>query len=674
MENIFAFLLALTAAEPDTAYFDTLLAKGEGAPVVATNCRDSLAPGEIEGQTIFCGTVTVPEDHDAPDNGQTVDLAFAILKSHTSYPSPDPVVYLHGGPGIGNIGGGLAAMDQFFGAFRETRDVVIFDQRAAGVSSDSVTCHQQLTRNISQILVGETAGVEADGAGKPVATDFLRDCLEEIVADGTDLSKYNTRQNAMDVPMILRAMGYDQWNLYGISYGTKLTLEVMRSAPEGTRAAVIDGVAPPWVKLYNTLALPLAESMARLVQDCAADDICAEAYPDLGRVLREVIAQMTAGETMIEGAPVPPQFLLSVIAKRNDRHNLGSLTPYLPAIIYELYNGDEIPTLEMVVEDWEFSVPQPDAATIIETRADTLTEQQTQLLDLALKDAEIIETATEALDNAIADLRKQLRRDRELGAMPGLFDAELSAAIPDTITSPEAARTVLEDYASLRLSPPSRARLTEFVAAHFDGPHLGRLLALVEAMTEAEIASIFGFAAETVRARTVGFQQDNIDISLYACQEDLPYNSLSGYENTTAAQPYDVSSLFDPAAENFYAICGAFAPAPRENWHEVVHSDIPTVSIGSGWDIQTAASWAKEATRGLSNAQHFFMAEAGHGALVYAPCVGELAVAFFNDPSRQLDSSCEEATQVPAFHVAPWVDKADAQDAEVEETPTEETE
>ncbi|MGK7753188.1 MULTISPECIES: alpha/beta fold hydrolase [unclassified Roseovarius] len=658
MEDIIALLMALTAPEPDGRYFETLLARGEGAPVEIVSCRDPMAMSEIVGETILCGTVTVPEDHDAPENGQSVDLAFAILRSETTYPAPDPLVYLHGGPGIGNLNSGLSFMADAFAPFRANRDVIIFDQRAAGISSGSVVCYEQIAQNVSQVITEETGALEADPEGNPVVSQFLKDCLSEIEADGTDLSKYNTRQNALDVPMILTALGYEEWNLYGISYGTKLTLEVLRTAPEGVRSAVIDGVAPPWVRLYDTLTLPLAESMQRLVEDCAADMVCDMAYPDLGEVLRDVIARSKAGDLVVDGATIPPQLVLNFFSQRNDRFNLGSLTPYIPAMVYELHRGDDTPTIEMVVKDWDFSVPQPDADAVLAARRDDLTEQQMHLLQMALGDAAIIDDATTALGIAVADLRRQLRRDRVLGPMPGLFDAELSAAVPDTIVTSDAARATLEGYSALQLGAPTRERLSMFVETHFEGPHLARLLAIVEAMTDEEIAAVYADAAQSVQTHTLEFQQNSIDLMLYACQEDMPYNTMEGYRQTSAEQPFDVTAFFDGAAAGVYTVCTAFTPTQRENWHEVVESDIPTVSIGSGWDTQTAASWAKEATRGLTNAQHFFIAEAGHGALAYVDCVGDMTAAFVNDPTRTLDNSCVEATAVPAFHIAPRVDTA----------------
>ncbi|WP_111431455.1 alpha/beta hydrolase [Rhodobacteraceae bacterium DSL-40] len=655
-----AFLAALIAPEPDSRHFAPLLDGGPVAatPITITPCRRPLAPTEIERQTVICGTVTVPEDHDAADGTNSVELSFAILRSHSTYPAEDPVAYLHGGPGMGNLHSGLAGLARVFDKFRTNRDVVIFDQRAAGISSSSVACQDALTANVVDIALDRASLAEQDEDAAFAPTTLLTGCLAELAENGTDISRYNTRQNALDVPVVMQALGYESWNLYGISYGTKLTLEVLRTAPEGTRSAVIDGVAPPIVKLYDTLALPFSEATQRLVDDCAADAACAAAYPDLGRVISEVIALASEGKLTFDGETLPPATPLTFIAARNENPLKGSLTPYLPAMFYELHREGERPTLELVVGDWKMAPPLPTVETLQAQASAALTEPQMEALSQALKNAQVSDMAGEAFGLAVTELRAKLRRDRELGPLPSLLDAELSAALPDTIATPEAAAAAAKEYAALKIGDPTRERLMAFIEKNFDGPHLGRLLRIVEAMTESEISAVYSDLREAVERRTLDFQQ-SVDLLLYACQEDIPYNNLQGYDAVTAALPFDFSAMTDSAAAEIFASCSAFKPVERTDFHAVVESDIPVLSIGSGWDVQTAASWAESATEGLSNARSVFIAEAGHGAILYQPCVGDMTAAFFNDPGRDLDDGCERASAVPAFYIAPWVGKED---------------
>jgi hypothetical protein len=46
--------------------------------------------------------------------------------------------------------------------------------------------------------------------------------------------------------------------------------------------------------------------------------------------------------------------------------------------------------------------------------------------------------------------------------------------------------------------------------------------------------------------------------------------------------------------------------------------------------------------------------EAGHGALIYQPCVSEMGVAFIDNPKRRFDNSCAESIKID-WHIAPWV-------------------
>lgn len=661
MEQILSILMALTAPEPDSSYFNHLLQGGvDGqAPVTITACPRPLARSEVERETAICGLVTVPEDHDDPNNGETVDLSFAILRANTTYPLADPLVYLHGGPGMGNLAGGIEGLAGLFGKFRETRDVIAFDERAAGLSSGSIACYEAMTTSIDAILTGEVDVLGEGGDGAPQVSDFFAACLEEIATEGTDLTKYNTRQNALDVPAVLRALGYEEWNIYGISYGTKLTMEVLRQSPEGTRSVVIDGVAPAWIPTYDTLAVPPSESMQRLVEDCAAEPACAEAYPDLGDVIRDVMARANAGEIMMDGEAIPSAAVTMAFEQRNiPRPHSESLTPYLPAIFYEFHRGGDMPTVDMVYDEWRFTPPAPTAGSLEASLAETLTAEQTGTLRYALKDAEIVTAANAALDLAVDELRSQLRRDRELGPLPSLFDAELSSALPDSVNTPERARAALRDYARLQSGTPSRERLVEFVTTHFDGPHLSRLQSIVTAMTEQELAAVFDYVAEEIQLGALKFQQ-SIDLQVYVCQEDFPFNTMEGFKSVSADLPFDFGAQFEDVAQQLYNSCEVFQQVERDNWHDVVKSDVPTLSIGSGWDVQTAASWAVEATQGLTNAQSFLIAEAGHGAIIYQPCVRDLTAAFVDDPMRVLDDSCERAAAVPLFYIAPWVKTAE---------------
>ncbi len=290
-------LIAALSGPPSHDPFAGLKAEAArpGTVVSIEACPRPFPAGEIEGVTLICGRVKVPEDPAKPD-GKMLPLAFGIFRTTSLFPEPDPLVYLEGGPG-GSSFSILNKIRDAFAPWRDRRDVVFYDQRSAGLSGGSVQCARALTQSVVEIArPGSTANI--DGVPAP---ELMKACVAELEAQGVPLALYNTTQNARDLPLIVKALGYADYNIYGISYGSKLALEVMRSAPQGVRSVIIDGVAPPWIKLYDLQAKKAEEAIQNVVDQCAADKVCNDAYPDLGRIFVEALNKAADGEVRFRG-------------------------------------------------------------------------------------------------------------------------------------------------------------------------------------------------------------------------------------------------------------------------------------------------------------------------------------------------------------------------------------
>tara|TARA_B100000378_G_scaffold171878_1_gene138553 strand:+ start:78 stop:2480 length:2403 start_codon:yes stop_codon:yes gene_type:complete len=651
-----AMLAALSAPGALDTHFPAVAAGGLDpvVPVAITSCPRPIGIEEIEGQSIICGLVSVPEDHEAAD-GKHIDLFFTVLKSHSSVPEPDPVVYLHGGPGAGTMES-LEGVAQVFDPFRQTRDVIMWDQRAAGLSSQTVTCFEAINQSFLDIAInGPQEGdpsVTSAADGSP--GEDMTTCLEELRTAGVDIAKYNTCQNAMDVPAILGTLGYDTYNLYGISYGTKLTLEVMRSAPAGLRAAIIDGVASPAIRLYDTLAAPVDEALMRLAEDCAENPACNEAYPQLDRVIGEVLAKAASGDLVIEGAPLNVDMVISPLVIRNQSYRTPSITPYLPAYFYELNGDGPMPTVELLFKNG-FVMPVVSEADVV-AAAKGLSDSQQALAANAVSDIVIQQRAARSLRDVVHDLKNAVEDETINGPLAYLFDQELSkAAVPMVKADTSIAAGMVADYASLQTAPPDKQLLRDFVETYFDGAVLARLEALISAMSDSEVDATFDAIARESFEFTGAFIK-SVDLLIYACQEDIPYNSPEGYEQVVASLQYpDLDQMTVSSVASLYADCTLFEQLPETGFHEPVTADVPTLAFGSAWDVQTAQSWAADAAATLTNAQSFLIHEAGHGALIFKKCVADMAVAFFNDPARRFDDRCTDATKLKNYHIASWV-------------------
>ena len=275
-----------------------------------TPCVFPVPLGEIEGETIDCGTFFTPQDYNEPD-GLQVEIAFAVLYSTSENPLPDPVIYLEGGPG----GSALSGVDDWATfEMRETRDIILFDQRGAGYSYPRLYCAD----------IDETD---------------LTACREQLESEGVDLADYNTINNARDTNELLLALGYEEWNLFGISYGTRLALTIMRDYPQGIRSVIIDSVYPPVVDAYEEEMVGGAGSFLLMFADCVADDACNTAFPDLENRFYALIDSLNeapitlADETVIDGS--------GLINMMFQWFYDSTIIPYLPLMIDELANGGQ---------------------------------------------------------------------------------------------------------------------------------------------------------------------------------------------------------------------------------------------------------------------------------------------------------------------------------------------
>ncbi len=290
---------------------------------------------------LFCGDLVVPQDRGDANSG-TIRLRFAVFPAWGEGEiAPDPVVYLEGGPG-GDL---LTAMPWSYYTvepFNERRPVVLFDQRGTGLSRPGLDCPEY--DNTRYELLGEDA--DADLTRQRVL-DALNACKRRLESRGVQLSAYNSAENAADLNDLRVALGYDEWNLYGISYGTRLALTAMRDTPEGIRSVIIDSVLPLEVSNYDEMPANLDRALTTFFLGCAQDAECNAAYPRLGTRFYETVAQLDANpaEVRINHPTTQIEYVARVDGSQLVGLAFGSLySPSrfyaLPAIIADAHTGD----------------------------------------------------------------------------------------------------------------------------------------------------------------------------------------------------------------------------------------------------------------------------------------------------------------------------------------------
>lgn len=199
-------------------------AAGEPGPAAytAAACPSPLVEGRPEldlGPEFECGYLTVAEDRSTPD-GRTIRLAVARAPATSPTPRPDPIVYLVGGPGNSGL---LSAPGLLTAGWNTDRDVIVIEQRGTLKAEPLLSC-PELDAHLDIAVALAPTGPDAM-AGESAAVTACRD---RLVAEGWDLAAYDSTQNAADVADLRVAMGIDEWNVYGVSYGTDLALQTLR--------------------------------------------------------------------------------------------------------------------------------------------------------------------------------------------------------------------------------------------------------------------------------------------------------------------------------------------------------------------------------------------------------------------------------------------------------------
>ncbi|TVR22509.1 MAG: alpha/beta fold hydrolase [Anaerolineaceae bacterium] len=302
----------------------------DDAELVWIDCPFPMPPGEVEDETLICGVIVVPEDRTNP-NSPEIEIAFTILfaTSETTYRF-DPVIYLMGGPG-GSAVFEVAGWTE--SAFRTERDVILVDQRGTGYSYPRLACDDFLFD-----LDLDPDDPDFDAASE----DAVRECAAYFRSLGFDLSQYNTVNNAHDIAdmmaIFIEAGFFTDYNLFGVSYGTRLALEIMRNHPEHVRTVIIDAVYPTNVAAYNELAVNTYRLLNHIFDDCAADSACNAAFPDLRTRFFGLIDRLNMGP-----ADLGDFGLLSgddLIGEIFSLSYNSMVVPYLPLMIDGIDRGD----------------------------------------------------------------------------------------------------------------------------------------------------------------------------------------------------------------------------------------------------------------------------------------------------------------------------------------------
>lgn len=290
--------------------------------------RPCVSP-ELAKAGARCGVVEVAESVSKPD--RKISLNVIIVPALHPKPGAPPVFHLEGGPGISatQAAGFYAGPGSIY---RESRDVVLFDQRGTGGSNP---LHCTAIENRSPL------------EEEFVAADVIA-CRKELSAKA-DLRSYSTARAAEDIDSVREALHAGQIDIWSISYGTRLAQEYIKRFPTRVRRAVLAGFAPLDYKTPLFHAMNAQRVVDLLMFKCRADELCSSRYPRLNFEWNAVLDRLDHSPAHVSWNGKPAVISRGPFTEAvRQALTVTAAQREFPAMVHAAFSGDFGPFLRLV--------------------------------------------------------------------------------------------------------------------------------------------------------------------------------------------------------------------------------------------------------------------------------------------------------------------------------------
>jgi len=294
--RLLATLLTLTIVAACAQEADEPLAGGAGAGGGAAGPDDGSGGGTLEwtscGGDAECAELEVPVDYANPD-GDTLTISIARVPAEG-----DRIGALFvnpGGPGATAADFAVSLAWALPSEVTEHFDIVGVDPRGLGASE--IDCGGDMTE-----LYGLDPTIDSPEDAEELL-DVSQDYVDGCEADAGELLPYlGTEEVARDIDAVREAMGDEQLNYLGFSYGTAIGQVLADLYPDRVRAMVLDGMlelGPDGVEIATQQAAGFETALERFADDCRDDPSCPIADDPIGAI-EEL-------EAMVEEEPIPAE-------------------------------------------------------------------------------------------------------------------------------------------------------------------------------------------------------------------------------------------------------------------------------------------------------------------------------------------------------------------------------
>lgn len=282
---------------------------------------------------ILWGYLNVPENWNSPE-GDKIKVAVSVLRGSSDNSNNNAVVFIQGGPGAA----GIQNMGFWINhPLRKNNDIVLFDVRGTGFSEPRLC--PDLGKEFLKILAKNQTVLE-DEKQKSLAA---LDCKLSILERDIDIRAYHSLSIAKDLYALRETLGYDAWNVYGVSYGTHIAQVYASEYPDDIKALILDSSISDITEYYTKNTSNYINSLSRVFKNCLTDEGCNSEYPDLENTYYNVIESL-------QKSPITIKLEKDVIGTEEFTYNAED---FKVAIQQALYNKELIEIIPLLIYQFQ---------------------------------------------------------------------------------------------------------------------------------------------------------------------------------------------------------------------------------------------------------------------------------------------------------------------------------
>jgi len=229
---------------------------------------EKLRPCKIAGiqDSLLCGNYAVIENRES-NTGRMINLNIVVIPAQHRDSLLAPIFMIEGGPGVAATKSAEFFADPAVG-YRQYHDIVLIDARGTGKSNPLNCLPLQYKASLQ------------DQFRSMYPADSVRACRDSL-SKQADLTQYTTTNIVKDIDDVRKWLGYDKINLYGLSYGTRVSLVYMKLFPQSVESCILWSPTPTYSRMPQYHARFAQDALEKIFNDCRSDSACSVNFPNL---------------------------------------------------------------------------------------------------------------------------------------------------------------------------------------------------------------------------------------------------------------------------------------------------------------------------------------------------------------------------------------------------------